>query len=135
MREDYKEAEDEESETELSSADENKNHQEKSTKFTTPCTDDNNIIFIKDLIESRKDNIIYFINDSGKPLDNAATNLIDNGKIEIYPTYEPNTINIQSVKQTKYYGICLKTNEAIITIINNLKRLLNELTNSLINSK
>ena len=85
------------------------------------------IKYVKDLLQYRKDNILYFINDKGEPLEKGAKNLIESGRIEIYPEYEINTINIQTFKKKKYYGICLNIRESIKNICTNFKMLFEQL--------
>ena len=72
------------------------------------------IIEIKDLFHCRKDNIIYFVSNNGKPCDDGALKLIENNKLE-----SKQTLNYPNVTYTKryngyyYFSLCIREEDAL----------------------
>ena len=63
------------------------------------------MLYSDEPIHIRKDNIIYFLDEKGKPLEKRAQELIKYGRIEKYSDYELNTYNIRRARSAKYYDI------------------------------
>ena len=90
-----------------------------------------NVIYTKDLLQFRKDNIIYFIDKKGKGIDKGANNLISAGKIKSFSDNNINTLNMQKNKNTKYFGLCINTNESNKLILSNIEKLFTQIINIL----
>ena len=82
-----------------------------------------NVVYVRDLLEFRKDNIIYFIDKNGKPIDKGAVNLIKSGKIKIFSNNNINELNIQKYKNKLYFGLCININESNKLILKNIEKL------------
>ena len=119
------------------SNDENNNseNKDKNTLHVHNKINHNNLIYIKDLIQFRKDNIIYFINKNGERLDMGAKKLVEAGKIELYSNYEENTINIQTFNKKKFYGICINDKQSSLNILRDLKKIFKQLESKIVLSK
>ena len=94
-----------------------------------------NVKYTKDLLYLRKDNMLYFLDEKGKPLENGAKELIKNGRIECYGKNEVNTCNIQTYKTKNYFGIIIDTSESITKIKENIKNMLLQLKEKILKSK
>ena len=60
--------------------------------------------------------MLCFIDCCRKPLDKGATELIKNGKIESYPYYDVNSINVQCHNNKNYYGVVINHKDSILKI-------------------
>ena len=72
------------------------------------------IIEIKDLFHCRKDNIIYFGSNYGKPCDDGALKLIENNKLESKQIlYYPNVTYTKRHNGYYYFSLCIREEDAL----------------------
>ena len=79
------------------------------------------LVYIKDLLQLRKDYIIYFIDENGKGLCKGAIKLIKKSKIKSSSKNKINTLNIQKHRNKIYFGLCINPKESIKLILNNIE--------------
>lgn len=91
--------------------------------------------YLKEGLDGRKEDTLYFIDPEGKPLDEGAKLLFNCNKLSWKNSYEENTIHQFKVVQKIYFGLCPKPNESIILIKENLSKLFSNLKTIFINSK
>ena len=84
-----------------------------------------NLRFSKESVEYSRDNIIYFVNPSGEPIDEGARRLFNKDRVEQRSEYTPQTITENTINKRQYFGLCLKENESVVL---KRKKLLDVLT-------
>ena len=92
----------------------------------------NNIIYSKNSIQFRNENIVHLINLNGKSLDKNTEILIKNKNIKPNLSFTENNIEIIDIDNKKLFMVYIDTSVSCKLIKESLKRLFNQLTELLI---
>ena len=104
----------------------NSNHETREFDPNLKCQ----IIETKEMIQFRKDNILYSVTSTGTPCDKGARNLIEFNKIETNQTLKEITaIHTQKGSKINHFALCIRGNEqeSISTIRENIYIVLKQL--------
>ena len=95
------------------------------------------IIETRDLIQVRRDNIVYFVSSNGSPCDVGAAKLIEFNKIETQQTLKHLEIKHTKRNKSNQFAVCIRGEnpESISTVKDNLYTLLKHLKDLLIELK
>lgn len=82
-----------------------------------------NVVYSKNAIQFRKDNIIHLINNNGESLDENTRKLLENKNISWDKNLNSNEIEIIDKGNNKIFVLCLNTAESAIAVKTNLIKL------------
>ena len=73
-----------------------------------------NLKFSKESLEYSRDNVIYFVNPAGNPIDEGARKFFNKDRVELKSEYTPQTIVDSTIGKRQSYGLCLSENESVV---------------------